>query len=164
MTGKARARWCRRLFVTLVLAFWITGCAQQSGGAAGDADVVVELINEDSVAWRVVSVSGAQGVAELDVQNPVVTLTVGTRYHFINGGTLAVHPFAIRGRDGEPVLGQRPNDRPFELDPEVAFEADDEGVSFTLTEALAAAAKTYYCTAHPTPLMEGELELQTRPE
>jgi hypothetical protein len=37
--------------------------------------------------------------------------------------------------------------------------ADDEGITFTLTEALAGQLNTYYCTAHPAPLMEGPLEV-----
>lgn len=162
MKGKLPGRLTRHLCAALVLAFWVVGCAQQgSGGTADVAEVVIELTNVDSVAWVVTRAEGAQGVAKLDVQNPVVTLTVGTRYRFVNHGTLAIHPFAIRGVSGESVLGQRPDDRPFEQDPEVAFEADDEGVTFTLTAALAEVVKTYYCTAHPTPLMEGELELRT---
>lgn len=162
MKGKSRGRLTRHLHAALVLAFWVVGCAQQgSGGTAEVADVVIELTNVDSVVWVVTRVEGAQGVAELDVQNPLVALAVGTRYRFVNHGTLAIHPFAIRGKDGEPVLGQRPNDRPFERDPKVAFQADEEGVTFTLTEALAEVMETYYCTAHPTPLMEGELELRT---
>lgn len=152
----------RHLFAALVLALWGVGCARQSsGGASDNVDVVIELTNEGSVAWVAIRVKGAQEIAELDVPNPVITLTVGTRYRFVNHGTLAIHPFVIRGTDGDPVLGQRPDDRPFELDPEVSFEADDQGITFTPTAALAEAVKTYYCTAHPTPLMEGELEVYT---
>lgn len=147
MKAKFRGRLTRHLFAALVLAFWVVGCAQPgSGGVADDVDVVIELTNEGSVAWVISRVEGAQGVAEPDVPNPVVTLTVGTRYRFVNHGTLVLHPFTIRSKDGEPVLGQRP---------------DNQGVTFTLTAALAEAVKTYYCTAHPTPLMAGELEVRT---
>lgn len=164
MKARPRGQLTRHLFAALVLAFWVVGCARQgSGGVAEGADVVIELTNEGSVAWVITRVEGPQGIAELDVPNPVVTLTVGTRYRFVNHGMLTIHPFAIRGTDGEPVLGQRPDDRPFERDPAVAFEADDQGVTFTLTAALAEFVKTYYCTAHPTLLMEGELEVRTPP-
>lgn len=81
------------------------------------------------MAWVITRDEGAQGVAEPDVQNPVVTLTVDTRYRFVNHSTLTIHPFAIRGKDGVPVLGQPSDDCPFELDPELAFEADDQGVT-----------------------------------
>ena len=158
MIWKSRNWVFPRVFICLVMALWTTGCAQVDS-AAQDDEVVIELTNVDSTAWMVTR-ADVTGIAELDVHNPVVTLTVGTRYRFVNRGTLAIHPLAIRGNDGEPVLGQRPNERPFERDPGVAFKADDEGVAFTLTEALAAVVRTYYCTAHPTPLMEGTLKVQ----
>ncbi len=122
-------------------------------------DVTVTLQNVGSSAWTVTEVQGAAGVAELDTENTPVTLTVGQRYHFVNLGTLQIHPLALRGRDGEPLLNQRPQERPFETDPAVAFVADDEGITFTLTETLAEQLSTYYCTAHPAPLMEGPLEV-----
>lgn len=122
-------------------------------------DVTVTLQNVDVVAWIVTTVEGAEGVAALNTENAPVTLTVGERYRFVNLGTLQVHPLAIRGKDGESLINQRPQDRPFELDPAVAFRADDESITFTLTEALAEQVSTYYCTAHPAPLMEGPLEV-----
>jgi hypothetical protein len=127
--------------------------------SAGTPAVTVTLQPVDVVAWVVSAVEGAEGVAKLGVENTPITLTVGRRYHFVNLGTVQVHPLALRGEDGEPLLNQRPQDRPFETDPTVAFEADDTGIRFTLTEELAAQLSTYYCTAHPTPLMEGPLEV-----
>lgn len=127
--------------------------------SAQTPDVTVTLQNVDVVAWVVTGVQGAAGVAKLDTENAPITLTVGKRYLFVNLGTLKVHPLAIRGEDGESLLNQRPQDRPFEIDPDVNFVADDEGISFTLTPALAEQVSTYYCTAHPAPLMEGPLEV-----
>lgn len=125
--------------------------------------MTLTLENVDSTAWTVVAVEGAENVTEIGTQDPIIRLEVGTRYHFVNSGSLTVHPLALRGADGEPVLSQRPNDRPFERDPEVAFDADERGITFTLTQALAAVVRTYYCTAHPTPLMEGALENSSAP-
>lgn len=102
------------------MALCTTGCAQLDN-AVQDDEVVIELTNIDSTAWMVTR-AAEKGIAELGVHNPVVTLTVGTRYRFVNRGMLAIHPLAIRGNDGEPVLGQRPKERPFERDPGVAFE------------------------------------------
>lgn len=164
----------KRLFLHLFVALWLTAVLLTSGFARGssqaspppsaaEADVTVTLENVGSTAWTVVAVEGADGVTEIGPENPVVRLKVGQRYRFVNTGSLTVHPLAIRGADGEPVLGQRPNHRPFEHDPEVAFKADDEGMTFTLTAALAAVVRTYYCTAHPTPLMEGALEVRSAP-
>jgi plastocyanin len=129
--------------------------------SAGTPDVTVTLQHVDVVAWTVTAVEGAEGVAKLDVENTPITLTVGQRYRFINLGTVRVHPLALRGEDGEPLINQRPQDRPFETDPAVDFRADDAGITFTLTEELAAQLSTYYCTAHPAPLMEGPLEVRT---
>lgn len=135
----------------LTLLFAVPALAQH-------APVVIDLINVDSTAWKVSQTSVA-GVAELGVPNPVLHLSVGTRYHFVNHGTIRVHPLALRGRDTQPLLGQRPDSRPFEEDPGVAFVADDSGLTFTLTAALARELATYYCTAHPAPLMEGNVEV-----
>jgi plastocyanin len=151
------------LVAAVLATFMASGQSQNSEHAtpvSGAVDVTVTLENIRSNAWKVTAVEGAEGITETGVENPVIRLEVGKRYRFVNNGGLTIHPFAIRGKDGEPVLGQRPKERPFELDPDVAFEADDEGVAFTFTEALAAAVSTYYCTAHPAPLMEGDLEVR----
>ena len=154
----------RALFVAALLTSFVASGQNQTNKdetpASGEVNVTITLENIRSNAWKVTAVEGAEGITETDVENPVVHLEVGKRYRFVNNGGLTIHPFAIRGEDGEPVLAQRPKDRPFELDPEVAFKADDEGVTFTLTEALAAVISTYYCTAHPAPLMEGKLEVR----
>ena len=127
--------------------------------SAQSADATLTMQNVDSSAWVVKSVEGAEGVAKLDTENTPITLTVGQRYRFINLGTLQIHPFAIRGKNGDSLLNQHPQDRPFETDPEVNFTADDEGIAFTLTPALAAQVSAYYCTAHPAPLMEAPLKV-----
>ena len=139
----------------IVLLLFVLGTA-----FAQNADVTVTMQNVDSSAWVVKSIKGAEGVAKLDTQNTPITLTVGKRYHFINLGTLQVHPFAIRGKNGDSLLNQHPQDRPFETDPEVNFVADDEGITFTLTPKLAAQVGSYYCTAHPAPLMEAPLKVR----
>ncbi len=138
----------------VVLLFLVIGVA-----AAQNTDMTVTIQNVDSSAWIVQAIEGEGGVAELNTENTPITLTTGQRYRFINLGTLQVHPFALRGRNGDSLLNQRPQDRPFETDPEVNFIADDEGITFTLTPALAAQVSTYYCTAHPAPLMEAPLKV-----
>jgi len=128
-------------------------------GFAQTPEVTVTFQNVGSSAWTITGAQGAEDVAELNTENAPLTLAVGQRYHFINLGTLQIHPLALRGKDGEPLLNQRPQERPFETDPAVAFVADDEGITFTLTETLAEQLSTYYCTAHPAPLMEAPLEV-----
>lgn len=131
-------------------------------------DVTIVLENVKSNAWVISAIQGAgvEGaeVAEIGVENPVIRLEIGNRYRFVNLGTVQIHPFAIRGDEGEPLLGQRPSKRPFEIDPAVAFHADEEGITFTLTEQLASAVSTYYCTAHPAPLMESGIEIAGQSE
>ncbi len=134
-------------------------CGQSQTAEPRPIDVTIKLDDVNPLAWVVTSVESAEGVAELNTENTPIRLTVGQRYRFVNLGTRRVHPLALRGKGGEPLLDQRPQDRPFETDPEVDFSADDEGITFTLTEALAAQVSTYYCTAHPTPLMEAPLEI-----
>ena len=135
-------------------------CLLVSGAALAQADVTVTMQNVDSSAWVVKSVEGAAGVAKLNTQNTPITLTTGQRYHFVNLGTLKIHPFAVRGKNGDSLLNQHPQDRPFETDPNVNFVADDIGITFTLTPKLAAQVSTYYCTAHPAPLMEAPLRVR----
>jgi len=131
-----------------------------SVASAQNADVTVTMQNVDSSAWVVKRVEGAAGVAKLDTENTPLTLIVGKRYHFVNLGTLQIHPFAVRGKNGDSLLNQHPQDRPFETDPNVNFVADDAGITFTLTPKLAAQVGTYYCTAHPAPLMEAPLKIR----
>ena len=130
------------------------------GIAFAQADVTVTMQNVDSSAWVVKSVEGSKGVAKLNTENTPITLTVGERYHFVNLGTLRIHPFAVRGKSGDSLLNQHPQDRPFETDPNVNFVANDTGITFTLTPKLAAQVSTYYCTAHPAPLMEAPLRIR----
>ncbi len=96
-------------------------------GAAFAQEVTVTLQNVDSSAWLVTAVEGAEGVAALNTENAPVTLTVGQRYRFVNLGTVQIHPLALRGKDGESLVNQRPQDRKFETDPDVDFIADDAG-------------------------------------
>lgn len=128
-------------------------------GATFAQEVTVTFQNVDSSAWLVTAVAGAEGVAALNTENTSITLTIGQRYRFVNLGTVQIHPLALRGKDGESLINQRPQDRPFETDPAVDFEADDQGITFTLTELLAAQLSSYYCTAHPAPLMEAPLKI-----
>jgi len=128
-------------------------------GFAQTPEVTVTFQNVGSSAWIIIDVQGAEDAAELNTENTPLTLSVGQRYRFVNLGTLQIHPLALRGKDGEPLLNQRPQERAFETDPDVDFVADDEGITFTLTETLAEQLSTYYCTAHPAPLMEGPLEV-----
>ena len=144
----------------VVALLFLVAALGASSAAFAQADVTVTMQNVDSSAWVVKSVEGAEGVAKLNTENTPITLTTGQRYHFVNLGTLQIHPFAVRGKSGDSLLNQHPQDRPFETDPNVNFVADDTGITFTLTPKLAAQVSAYYCTAHPAPLMEAPLKVR----
>ena len=152
-----------RIATTLLLTLFVTlGCAQESGGQESggasqeDAGVTVTLTNIESVAWEVTGVEGAEGVAELNTRNPALSLTVGTRYRFDNNGG-AAHPLDFRNERSRFLLAQGGPEGSFEGDPEVDFIDDEEGVTFTLTQALADEIAIYYCTVHPD--MVGDVEV-----
>lgn len=120
--------------------------------AEGDIDVTFTLDNVGFSAYVVIGAEGAE-VAELNAHNALWTLEVGKRYRIVNQGG-AAHPLVLRA--GQEVLLSQRGGGSFAEDAEVAFERDDEGVTFTLTEALAQALDTYVCAFHPT--MTGAIE------
>lgn len=116
------------------------------GVAAQQGDVTVALDNVGSTAWEVTSVSGAESVAPTSTDNPELTLTVGARYVFENGGW-SFHPLAFRDADNHPLLTQDGTGR-FEDDSDVNWVDDDTSVAFTLTSSLASELDDYICTVH----------------
>jgi hypothetical protein len=116
--------------------------------AEGEADVTFTITNVGFSAYIVTQVEGAEvEVAEVGANNAPWTLEVGKRYRIVNlAGT--AHPLLLRSGQ-EVLLSQRGGGR-FADDAEVAFERDDEGIAFTLTEALAKELDNYVCAFHPT--------------
>ena len=111
--------------------------------------------NVGASAWEVTNVDGASGVAETGTDNPSLTLTVGTRYRFVNNGGSAAHPLGFQNGDAEYLLNQN-GDGSLEGDEGINYAEDDEGVTFTYTQALADAVATYRCTVHGS--MEGTVQ------
>ena len=102
--------WTRTAAALLTALLVTLGYAQESGGqdsggASQDAGVTVTLTNIGSVAWEVTGVEGSEGVAELNTRNPVLSLTVGTRYRFDNNGG-AAHPLDFRNERSRFLLAQ----------------------------------------------------------
>jgi plastocyanin len=122
-----------------------------------DAPVIITLDNVSATAWVVTSVEGAEGIADLEAENAALTLEVGTRYRFVNNGGANAHPLDFRDAEGNFLLAQGSTEGSFESDTEVDFVADSEGVTFTLTQALADQLATYYCTFHPP--MTGDITI-----
>ncbi len=135
---------------TMLLTVW----AQEDAAVPEGVDVVVTLNNVESVAWVVTDVQTADGielaadVAELDVRNPVLTLTPGLRYRFDNNGG-AAHPLDFRKANARFLLAQGNPPGSLEDDDAVDFVDDAEGVTFTLTPELAEDLALYTCTVHP---------------
>lgn len=151
------------LAALLVTAASFAGAQDEAGAAASAAaDITITFTNDGARAWRVVATEGedAERVAELRVDNAPLWLELGKRYRIVNEGGRRVHPFGLASEEGfrGPLLTQSADAGAFEADREVAFEKDDEGITFTLTPALAESLHAYYCTAHPN--MTGLIEIR----
>jgi hypothetical protein len=114
--------------------------------AEGDIDVTFTIDNVGFSAYVLTGVEGAE-IGELNADNAPWTLEVGKRYRIVNSAG-AAHPLVLRS--GQEVLLSQQGGGAFADDAEVAFAHDDEGVTFTLTEALAQALDNYVCAFHPT--------------
>lgn len=123
-------------------------------GGVSSVDVTVTVDNVGASAWEVTGVDGADGVAQTGAENPALTLTVGTRYRFVNNGGGA-HPLGFQNGSDEYLLNQD-GDGSLEGDADINYEEDDDGVTFTYTQTLADAIATYRCTVHAS--MEGDVQ------
>lgn len=125
--------------------------------AGSGADVTVTIDNIGAQAYEVTSVEGAPGVAPTGTENPTLTLTVGTRYRIDNNGRINAHPFALQNADDAYLLRQEADATgSLEGDAGINYQEDDEGVTFTYTQALADAVAAYRCTFHAS--MQGSVE------
>jgi len=127
--------------------------ANAGDGGSSSADVTVTIDNIDASAWDVTSVDGASGVAGSG-DNPALTLTVGTRYRFVNNGGSA-HPLGFQNASAEYLLNQNGSGT-LEDDGDINYAEDADGVTFTYTQTLADAVATYRCTIHAS--MEGDVQ------
>ena len=127
----------------------------QGNIGANAIDATIEVNNQGTAAWEVTDVRGESGVASTGTDNPSFSLTVGHRYRIDNNAGLGAHPFALEtGTDGDYLLRQEPDKSGrFEDTPDVRYVEDDEGITFTFTQALADEVAAYQCTFHGS--MEG---------
>jgi plastocyanin len=109
--------------------------------------------NVGTQAWEVVE-DETGSVAPTGEENPTMTFEVGQRYAVENRGW-STHPFALRASDDTPLLSQSA-DGEFEGDADVDWVDNEETLSFTVTEDLAANLNYYVCTIHSS--MEGDVE------
>lgn len=159
------------------------GVGTVAGDEHGDGDVTVTIDNVGANAWEVTETDD-EDVAPTGVENPTLTLTVDTRYTFVNDGG-AAHPLAFRDAGDEPLISQEDADDDgddngggsgpgysldmqllssgaFADDPEVDLVTEDDRMTFTVTGALADELNTYVCTVHPA--MVGDIETEGGPE
>lgn len=134
-----------------------TGGAATGGAAAGQPgdQVTVNLSNESNTAWIITSVDGGDGVAEVDTQNPTLSLTEGQRYVFEL--STAGNPIDLRAEDGTFLLAQGQPQGTLEDNSEVNFADEGSSVAFTLTPELAEQLATYSSTLYPA--MSGTVEV-----
>lgn len=129
-----------------------TACEEDDMDGGSDpimADITITLQNVGSSAWQVTAVEGtdAADVAELNTDNPAISLEEGTRYRFINEGGSA-HPLEFRNAAGDPLLVQFDESGSFEDNTMINYREDDEGVVFTLTADLNQELTAYFCAIH----------------
>jgi len=131
--------------------------ANAGSNGSGSVDATITVNNQGTAAWEVTGVSGESGVASTGTANPSFSLTVGHRYRIDNNAGLGAHPFALEtGTDGDYLLRQESGESgSLEDDPDINYVEDDDGITFTFTQALADEVAAYQCTFHGS--MEGSV-------
>ena len=119
--------------------------------------VTITINNIGASAWEVTSVDGADlgDISDGASENPALTLTVGTRYRFVNNGGINAHPLGFQNASSDYLLRQDGMGT-LEGDSAINYTEDDDGVTFTYTQALADDVATYICTFHSS--MEGDIQ------
>lgn len=120
---------------------------------SNDFDEVSATLNNVGLsAWEVTEASDDE-FAETGVENPELTLRVGSRYTIQNDGWRS-HPLEFQDSDGDPLLSQDEQGS-YEGDSETDWVDNDDSVSFTVTSELADELSSYICTIHSS--MEGTI-------
>ena len=137
-----------------------TGLGRGAGSQDQQSTVTVRLDNVAADAWKLVETDD-ETVAAVGAENPTLTLTVGTRYRFVNDGG-DDHPLEFRDGEYGRLLSQAISGE-FEDEEAVDWQADDEAheYAFTLTEELADRMENYVCRFHTS--MFGEIDVIREP-
>lgn len=123
---------------------------------APEPDATITINNVGASAWEFTNITGDGASATLNQENTALNLTVGNRYRFINEGGGA-HPLAFLDSSDASLLSQEGGGS-FTNDENVEFSVNSDGVTFTLTSALAAEISSYICTFHGS--MKGSISTQ----
>ena len=139
------------LLMVTVSSLLLAACGDAS---PTDNDIITLTFSAaDNDDYTFEGATGEVGAAE-GTKDPALTLTVGQRYRIVNQAS-AAHPFELLDGEAEfgsdvVLLSQREEkEGSFESDADVAFEADDSSMTFTLTQGLAKALSAYRCEFHP---------------
>ena len=157
------------ILLTFVLSsLLLVACGDTSstdnGGDDPDNEVITLTFSAaDNDDYTFEGATGEVG-ASVGAKDPALTLAVGQRYRIDNQAS-AAHPFELLDGEAEfgsdiVLLSQREEEGgSFEDDADVAFEADDSGMTFTLTQELADELSAYRCEFHPLN-MRGVISVQ----
>lgn len=151
------------VFSSLLVACGDTSSTDDDGDEPNNEVITLTFSAADNDDYTFEGATGEVGAAE-GAKDPALTLTVGQRYRIDNQAS-AAHPFELLDGEAEfgndvVLLSQREEeDGSFEDDADVAFEADDSGMTFTLTQGLADALSAYRCEFHPVN-MRGVVSIQ----
>lgn len=108
------------------------------------------LNNDGNLAYFVTEITGNEEVTNLNENNSTWSFTVGTRYTItiINAES---HPLEFRNEANETLLAQSETLLGlFEEDTNINFLAEENSISFTITQGLASQLSSYNCSNHLT--------------
>ena len=130
-----------------------SGTETEGDTESSPSGATLVIDNVGTQAWEVAE-DKTGSVAPTGEENPTMTFEVGQRYA-VENRWWSTHPLALRASDDAPLLSQS-TDGEFEGDADVDWVDNEETLSFTVTEDLAANLNYYICTIHSS--MRGDVE------
>ena len=144
-----------KLIIAVLLMVTVNGgvlrlTAQEDGRPSG-VDGTITLQNISHQEWRIVAVEGEGVFSSGNAQT--VILEIGGRYHFdVSEVDSEFLPLDFRGHRGRILFSQSDEETAGDLEG-LNVQADENGVTFTLTEDLA--REMVFFRATPYPQMTG---------
>lgn len=138
--------------LTIIFVISVSSCTTNSTSVEdGETDLesTITYNNSGAQAYLVTAIEGDGASAELNSENPEVTLTIGGRSTFINNGGASSHPLDFRNAVGDKLLGQGDSLGLFDSDEDVNVVRNGDSITFTLTAELADELADYICAFHP---------------
>lgn len=161
----------KRIFIPIVtlsiIALLFAGCSSSATDANDEQELqelpeaVILLDNNGAQSYTIINTEGEGAMAELNTENPTITLVSGGRYTFINESGASAHPLDFRNSDRQKLFGQGRMSGNFNDADEIDLVMEGDLITFTLTEELAAELADYVCSFHPS--MRGNIEIADQP-